>query len=582
MKQKDLIFIFAIIFFAIAGLALRNFPFSQGNLDKAMPPVITSYDVFANTEQTKWIYDSEQAYYYHPARTGGIEGVIGTHPTLYYIFIATFTKLTTLSVYQTSYLAVNILAIIIILQLFVIVKKLFGTETALISLTFGAIPAHHWLFPMYVGFQYDYFTFLTLPALLFFFMHRLETLLTKTQKLTLYILFGFFFVEQFLGHYVELFFYAPFFLFLPTALYVLRKITGIHFNEITTKEFVIAVMLITLVMTPFLLHFLPLTLKDHLKGGIKSIQAQVNSGEGSKHVEYFPWPRFNFWLNVLTIIGIIALLINMKNITASRSTYLLFIIYLLFVGFSNYIFGVSANRAERQIFQGYPFLVLLPALGITTLIKTILSLLKKTELTTLATFAIIIFIPYTTWNETYNTLQNIDNAAFVDDNKWQGIEWVRDNTPKNSRVFALSGFEHEFSMLTERVNLKGDLNRGYTIENIKALCQGHYPEKYGGEWALREYGRYGEETYFRKRTSITTFEDKVEPFQNESEEYLFKGPDRGNQWVPITFFDYIILQYKGTGFDPCMGYFINQSLERGHTLAWFNNAMAIVKINKKK
>ncbi|MBI4140860.1 hypothetical protein HY485_03420 [Candidatus Woesearchaeota archaeon] len=574
MENDKLFFISAVIFFAFAGLVLRNFPFSQGNLDKTMPPVITSYDVFANTEQTKWIYDSEQAYYYNQARTGGIEGVIGTHPTLYYIFIATFTKLTTLPVYQTAYLTVNILSILIILQLFAIFNKLFGAETALVALAIGTIPAHYWLFPMYVGFQYDYFTFATIPTILFLLVHRLEINITRTQRIMMYTLFGFLFIEQFLGHYVELIFYAPFFAALP-LFFVWKK-------TITIKEYTTAIIVITLIMTPFLLYFLPLTIKDHLKGGIKAIQGQVSSGEGSKHVEYFPWPRFDFWLNIFSIIGIFTIMLNFKrNLQSSqRTTYLLFLVYLIIIGFSNVLFNISANRAERQLFQGYPFLVLLPALGITIITELTLTIIKKQNMTRIAITVILTLILLSTWNNTYNELNAIDDAALVDDNKWQSVVWIRDNTPKDSRVFFLSGFEHEFSMLSERVNLKGDLNRGYTMRNIKALCQKTYPEEYFGEWALREYGKYGEETYTKKRTGITTFEDIVEPFQNENEGYIFNGPDRGNQSVPLKFFDYVVLQYKGTGFDHCGGYFINQSLEIGHTLAWFNDAMAIIKINR--
>ncbi|MBI4140859.1 hypothetical protein HY485_03415 [Candidatus Woesearchaeota archaeon] len=260
--------------------------------------------------------------------------------------------------------------------------------------------------------------------------------------------------------------------------------------------------------------------------------------------------------------------------------YFLFLMYILFVGFSNYTINMWSNRAERQLFQGYPFLVLFPAIGITTLLKTTLSIIKQQKLTALSTIIIAIFILFSTWNGTYGVLKSIDQAAFVDDAKWESITWLRDNTPKDARAFFLSGFEHEFSMFSERINLKGDLNRGYTIENIKALCNGQYLEKYLGEWAFREYGAYGSDTYARKRTGLTKFGDIAEPFQNESEVYVFKGPGRGNQSVPLTFFDYVVLQYKGTGFDPCMAYFINESVNRGHTLAWMNNEMAIVKINR--
>lgn len=562
-----------MIFFAFAGVVLRNFSFSDGNLDKAMPPVRTSYDVFANTEHIKWIYDSEQAYYYSPARTGGISGVIGTHPTLYYIFIASFTKLTNLSPYQTAYLCVNLLAMIIILQLFLLVKKLFGDEIALVSLAFGAIPSYIWLFPMYVGFQYDYFTFATLPALVFFMILRFDAQLSRYQKLWVYILFGLFFTEQFLGHYVELFFYSPFFLALP-VIFIFQK-------KLTVKEYSVAFFIILLIMTPFMLYFFPLTLKDHLRGGlIKQLESHTGS-DTSKHVDYFPWARFDFWLNVLSVVSIVVFAVNYrKNLSAGRLVFLLFLAYLLFVGFSNYTLHISANRTERQLFQGYPFFVLLPAMGIIILAKAILKSFKLEKYAFFVAIAIAIFITFQTFGPTFAVLQNIARSSFVDDAKWQSMEWIRDNTPKESRVFALSGFEHEFSLFSERVNLKGDLNRGYTVDNIRALCEHKYPDNYLGEWAFREYSLFNLSTYTTKRTGINYFEGVVEPFQNPAEGYVFKGPDRGNQSVPLKFFDYVVLQYRGTSFDPCMAFFINESLVRGSSVAWFNNEMAVIKINK--
>ncbi|GEM_PF-5941220 len=572
MNKKELLSILCVIIFAFLGLELRNFAFTQGNLDKAMPPVITSYDVFANTEHIKWIYDSEQAKYYSPARTGGIEGVIGTHPTLYYIFIATFTKLTTISPYQSAYLAVNLLSIIIILQIFLIVKKIFGDEVALIGLALGAIPAHKWLFPMYVGFQYDYFTFAVIPAIICLMILRFQEDISTYQKTIIYSLIGLFLVEIFLGHYVELFFYAPFFIALPLFVCAWKKI-------ISFKECILAFLLATIIMTPFIIYFFPLTLKDHFRGGFSTqIKGQFVEG-AQKHIDYFPWPRFDFWLNIFSIVGIIHILINFKNNGIGKTTYLLFIAYLLFVGFSNYTLHIWANRAERQLFQGYPFIVLLPAIGIMALINTATKKIKS-KLGLLPIIAIIVFITWQNFMPTYETLKSIDGASFVNDAKWQSIEWVRDNTPKNSRVFALSGFEHEFSLFTERVNLKGDLNRGYTIENIRALCAGNYLDKYSGEWAFREYGIYGTQTYAKKRTGINTFTEITEPFQNLSEGYFFLGPDRGNQSVPIKFFDYVLLQYRGTSFDPCMAFFLNESINLGHEIAWHNNEMAVVKINK--
>lgn len=562
MNQKITILILLIL--AVGGLYLRNTPFTNGNLDKDAPPLRTSYDVFANTEHIKWIADSQQAYYLSPARTGGLNAINAQNP-LYYILIGTFTKLTLTNAYQDAYLVLNILSIFIILTVFIIVERTFGTQIALVTAAFGFYLQPHWLFPMYIGFQYDYHTYHLLAGIFFLILY-LFTLSKNNYKedLIIYTLIGILLTAITLSHYSETFFYGPLIiLLLASHLYFSRKYT-------LTKKIILFSIPFLLTITYFA-YFYPLTLNVHLGGGITGqITNQINP-ERAKHLNYFPWPRFNTVLNLLSLIGMITLLTMgvTKKIDKKRTLVLFFITYIIFVGTSNYTFNVWSNRAERQLFLGHSFFALLPALGIIGT-ATLFSKNNK-QFITIATLASIILIPATTYSSTYQELNNIATQTYFDDDKWNAIKWIRDSTPIDARFFFMSGYIHEFQMLAERNELKGDLNLGHTQENIIKICNKEWPNTVSGEWGFRDPPHNG---FLTKRTGWNTFEYTI-PFQNTEHPFTNMSMVRDN--APLNFFHYIVLQNKGNPFDPCSQWFINEAQHRNYTIAYQNSKMTVLK-----
>lgn len=562
MNQKTSLIILIIL--ALGGLYLRNAPFTNGNLDTDAPPLRTSYDVFANTEHIKWIADSEQSYYLAPARTGGLNAINAQNP-LYYLMIATFTKLTKTNAYQNTYLVLNLLSIFIILTVFIIIEKTFGTPTALVTSALGFFLYPHWLFPMYIGFQYDYHTYHLLAGIFFLLIYLFcWTKKTYKEDLLIYTLIGILLTAITLSHYSETFFFTPLIALLLTAhLYFSR-------THSLGKKTILFCIPFTITLLYFA-YFYPLTLNVHLAGGFGGQLTNQINPERAKHLDYFPWPRFNTTLNLLSLLGIttLAMMSITKKIDKKRALLLIFIAYILFAGTSNYTLNVWANRAERQLFLGHSFFVLLPALGIIGM-TTLLSKNNK-KIITLATLASIILIPSTIYSDTYKELNNIATHTAFDDDKWNAIQWIRDNTPTNARFFFMSGYIHEFQMLAERIELKGDLNLGHTQENILKICKKEWPETVSGEWGFRDPPSAG---FITKRTGWNSFERAL-PFQNTTHPFINMSMVRDN--APLNFFHYIVLEHKGNQFDPCSQWFINEAQHKNYTIAYQNSKMTILK-----
>ncbi|MEK6858027.1 MAG: hypothetical protein AABX39_05565, partial [Nanoarchaeota archaeon] len=160
----------------------------------------------------------------------------------------------------------------------------------------------------------------------------------------------------------------------------------------------------------------------------------------------------------------------------------------------------------------------------------------------------------------------------------QSIEWIRDNTPQNSKVFYLNGFFHEFSMFGERPFMEGIVlpNPEAMQYNFQNLCSGKFPDKFAGHWGNGEFAGSGR--YLKERTGISNF-TYIKPFDYEEAKKAFNY-NQSISYVPLNFFDYVVVQYKGTNYDPCVAFFLNQSLSKDHKVAWNNDEMAILKIER--
>jgi hypothetical protein len=569
--SHETLIIALVVLLAVSALAVRNFPFNQGDLDKDMPPIITSFDLFAGTSYAKYIHDSEDGRYNPPYRVMGVEKSLTLQPVYYFLFIASFTKLTSLPVYQTTPLLTHLVSVLVLLAVFFLVRKHFGWKPALFTLALGAFPTANWLFQLYIGFQYDQYAFLFVPATLIFLMGIIQKEFDVRQAYLAAALIGVFAVTQWLSHFVEFFLYLPFF----AALWA-----WFAWKDRFRKEYLIVPLIAALVFIPFFLYFYPITSAGHFAGGFaQNLKALVHFGQASPYPSYWPIPRFTTILSVLGAIGLVY--VGMKaykrQLNAQQTLVLLFLLYLLAVGLSNYV-GIDANRVSRQLFNGLGLLVFLPAIGLWLLSGVLASHEQIKRFSAVVILAVIAGIAYVAAPLTYGALAAIDQSTFVDDEKWESIRYIRDHTPSSSKVLYLNGFFHEFAMFGERPFMEGWVlpNPEAAQFNFQHLCAGNWTPIYAGHWGNGEFAGPGR--YLKERTGFSTF-TYVYPFDDPASKEAF-AYNMSVSYVPLTFFDYAVVQHQGTDLDPCVAFFLNQSIERGHTVAWNNNQMAILKINK--
>lgn len=571
--KKESLFIILLLILAVGGAVVRNFPFNQGNLDKNMPPIITSFDLFAGTSYAKYIHDSGNAIYNPPYRIMGIENSITVQPVYYFLLIASFTKLTSLSPYQTTTFITHLVSVLVILAIFILVRKYFNTKIALIAAVLAFFPEGKWLFQLFVGFQYDQYSFLFVPATLFFLLAWFNKEFSRRQIYLSAVLIGIFSVSQWLSHFVEFFLYLPFFFCLWSYF---------AWKNNFSREYFFFTIIAALIFIPFFMYFYPLTKEGHLSLGFaENLKALVKFGTPSPYPSYWPEPIFGTTLNILGLIGLIYLGIKTfkKEWSTQQKIFLIFAGYLIAIGFSNYI-GIDANRVSRQLFNGLSILSLFPAFGIYFLYGLLFSNQKINKLANHALILLILIIAYFLAQNTYSTLTNIDSNSFVDDAKWNSIEWIRDNTSKDSKVFYLNGFFHEFSMLGERAFMEGIVlpNPEAMQYNFQNLCSGKFPNEFAGHWGNGEFA--GKGRYLKERKGISNF-TYIKPFDYEEAKKAFLY-NQSISYVPLEFFDYVVVQHKESNpnTDACVAFFLNQSLSKGGKIVWNNDKMAILKIEK--
>jgi hypothetical protein len=560
-----------VVLLGISALVARNFPFNQGNLDKDMPPIITSFDLFAGTSYAKYIYDAEDGRYNPPYRVMGVEKSLTIQPVYYFLFIASFSKLTSIPVYQTTVFITHLISVLVILAAFLLIRKHFGFKPAILGLAIAAFPAAHWLFQLYIGFQYDQYAFLFVPALMFLLIAIFHKELDTRQAVLAGILIGVFSVSQWLAHFVEFFLYVPLFAGL-WAFFAWKNKFG--------KEYWLVPLVAALVFLPYFLYFYPLTAQGHLALGFReNLKLLVDFGTPKPYPDYWPAPRFTTMLNVLGLLGLAYLGFKAykKEWNTKQWLTLIFVLYVLAIGMSNYA-GIDPNRVSRQLFNGLGLLALFPAIGLYLVYSAITSSQALKQFSTLLLLILLGGIAYASAPVTFEGLAGIDRGTFVDDAKWESIRFIRDHTPPQSKVFYLNGFFHEFAMFGERSYSEGWVlpNPESAQYNFERLCSGNWTPAFAGHWGNGEFAGVGR--YLQDRQGFGTF-TYVKPFDDAESKKAFTYNNTISK-VPLTYFDYAVVEHQGTQLDPCVAFFLNQSLERGHTLAWNNNKMAILKINK--
>jgi len=558
MGDVNKLHLLAVIVIALAGVALMVLPFIPDIAQDTLPISLT-YDNFYHPLMAKVVYETNQHTVYAPYRAMGVSNALLADPPLPYSIPATVAMLTNVPVYNVFVILAALFQVFLCLGVYAIVRKYFNESIALFALAISAIPATSaWLFQYEIGFTTSLEAFAFVPLILFLTFYLFE----KKSDLAA-VLIGAALSAQFMIHGpIEC---AYVYVFISAALAAVWLKTK-HKWLVRSWAITTASAGVLSAYQYALLKLLRLT-GENISGTLLA---------GNPIPDYFPKPAISWVFGALALIGGVILLLRVVQRKATKQQVTLICFILLMIGLSlSFVIGVDGSRTMRQYYNAYPLLALIPAAGIYAIIRALKGKVSD-NIIRIADIAIVVVILYLSFTPTFNELKGTATGSMATPQRWQAITWVRDHTPADARVFALFGFEHEFEMLTERVVYKGDLGLTFTQKNIIALCNAQYPETYAGQWGAAYSVRQGKVNGTEEYPVHAGFLNF--PFTT----MLRPGTDTPiptvNDEVPLSSFNYVVLQYKGTQVDPCMAFFVNQTQERGGKLAWHNDQFAVLEV----
>ncbi len=550
----------AVVVLSLAAFVLMVFPFVQ-NLDSNVVPISLTYDNYYHPLMSKAVHDTGQHRVYAPHRAMGITDAVLADPPLPYSIPATVAMLTKAPVYNVFAIIAVLFQIFMCLGVYALARRHFNPSLALFALAIALIPATSaWLFQYTIGFTTSLEAFAFVPFILLMLMYVYDR-----KSLLASALAGAALAVQLMIHGpIEC---AYVYVFISAAMGVMWWRTRKKWLPLSWVVMSASAGIFGLYQY-LLLKLLRLT-GENIAGTLLA---------GNPIPDYFPMPELGWVLIGLAIIGgiVLALRLIQRKATPAQTTLLIFVIMMIGISLS-FLIGVDGSRTMRQYYNAYPLLALIPAAGIYALSRLLKSKIseKAFRWVDLAIIAVILFLSF---SPTFAGLKGVAGSGMATPQRWQALDWVRENTPADARVFYLFGFEHEFEMLSERVVYKGDFGLGFTQKNIVALCSQQYPETYAGQWGAAFSARPGKVNgtlEYPSRKGLLNF-----PFATLYRPGTTTPIASVNDEVPLSAVDYVVLQYKGTQADPCMAYFINESANRGHNVVWKNDQFAVLEVAK--
>ncbi len=582
--KKEPILVAALIALLVLGFMLRNFSFTEGKLHEDNLPCKSTNDAFFHLDFGSWIIESQDARFVPPHWAEGRMGVWTEYTTVPYILMAGIAQFTNIPPYQVVFLTINLLAVFQVGVLFVLIRRLFSTEMALLASALALFPANvAWLFQQYIGFFFDVYSYLYVLVILFFLI-----LFVKKPDWKTAALIGMFLAAPFYAHFVEVLFVLPFILVVCGFFFIKRKFDWSFFAKTAV---------IGLVFLLFSAYYVPVLMGYLLNK--ESFAANVVRGVNDKPA-YFP--EFTVPILFLALILIaLALFFAVKHPKEKRiPRYILlaFIAYWFIVS-KSHLLGVIAQRSYRQLMSGYGIFFVLAAFVIFFIVDLATKQLKMKSVRMPVILIITLIIVAVYFSPLKQSLAQINQGSFIDDDRWNAVSWVRDNTPQEARIFTLNGYLHSVGgKFSQRASLKGDLNMEYNVVNIQNICN-----------ALQQNESLPETYLGVCTTLVPTWGGKLPVERIALHEYRLEEPEfcdlphyvtpEGEEGRPLVFplehVDYVLIQYVGTGmfigqqpgaYDACMQWFVQKGQEEGKFSVVYpnneypNSKMAVLKVIK--
>lgn len=520
--------LFLLAVLLAAGIGVRNLPFTDGELEKDMPPVKTTVDQFFHMALAKGTHDQFDVAHFPPFATMN-ERVLSSQPPMSYVIPATFAYFSPFPFYQTFFLLACIFLVVMCLQVFVILRMLFSSRVALYAFILSLFPAVGYASVLYIGRFMDVFAFLFVPALVFFFLRSLQR-----QSLLEAVLIGCLAAAGWLAHVVEVTYFLAFL--------GLWEIVGIRrWRERWPWWAAFGLTFFLLIFA-----FLPLFLQGYGTRGVP-----IDWGSPSWPASYqddisLSWPVY-----LLSVLGAVVLLLSrLSRVQKAFAAFLLVYFFIL----SSWLVGMNWTRTFRIYFLFYPFFAFLPAFGLYWAERFACSFIPKGLVRVLVFVALaLIVVPFAQdWGEHVGMLQD---GSFMTGAKWEGVRWIRDNTPVDATVYALNGLQHSYMMFSQRFHVKGDT--GFVgVENMRTICDGRFNGTVKG--AFMNWAFLAEHDHHILDRGLFSIESELVPPPVPTKGNFSKNFESPNFWFNISDFDYVYINYNNNQFAQCLAPFAQE------------------------
>jgi hypothetical protein len=546
LKLNKTLLLAVLLFVALLlGFVLRNFPFSGGNFDSSRTPIMTSTDVAYFTWRAESSFVSEMPAMDPSYTTDGVENVISGYPALVNTFMASFSKLTLANPYQVAFILVCLLSALVPLYGFIIVRRYFGTEPALIVLMLAMFASATIIFPIYLGFWADIYSYTPAIAALFF----IKELWTKRRIMPL-LIFAALSSAGLVGHAFE-FVYAMYAIGLTGLVIIFSKPET---RKLAIRNLLIVILLIAAFSSIFFIRFdftSLFTNPNTFKLGV------VRSGPPS----YFRTITLSPAFYIGTAIGALAIIyLTLKRKYGLTHWAIISYTILMVLLYLTRFIGIEANQVYRQNYHSYWLLILPLSLGIFAVANIAREKLKNKLIVTGVLFLVLIVISSLTYASSFKDMAAISLSTQTKTSEWDSLMWLRDNTTQSSKILVFFGFyEQGFEIHSERMSTPYPNDE--TL--LQQVCNGTMPTEYNTGFRYYMFSNKGRFEILNPDFSTT---------------YLYHNVSTAPR--KLTDFDYVLARYKGTQVDPCVQFYVGQLINQGNVVVWYDDSVVILKVNK--
>lgn len=401
-----------IVVFLICMLFVKTGQNWAYRINHDYPVSFRANDNFFNSMVPEEIKESGSYHYLPKYAAAGYEDVVAYVPPFLYHLSAMFSFLSSVETYNCTHLIAIFLFSMGCVLFYFIIKKT-NKELALLSLPFmiGIFG-----FPFEIAYQWGLWMFMSG----FFFLIGVIWSLTKMGEKYGFILLGIFLAGTAIAHFSELMFAIGFILFY----YLFLFLTGKKITKLEIKNLLLGFLIFLVLSSYYILiaYFTYLKIQTLVFNNVDFPIFAPNYGVNFGN---FGINQFLIFFGIILFIGTIFYKKDMESVLPKMkmpSLPLLFSVFMLLVGFTNYI---GFNRAFQTRIAWPVYLSVLMALTIYFAI----GFLKKWRYPLVVSISFILILVF---SQTY--IGMIGPGGIITKGVWDGFVWLGENTETNSNV----------------------------------------------------------------------------------------------------------------------------------------------------